>query len=138
MPRLAWKLAAIFGTVVLLCGLARARVVAESGYTKKQTYNAALRYLRVDLGYEVTEKDPKAAYLLFEYAPKANGGPTPGAIEIVESRKTVKVTVRLPKMPRYHEQVLSDGLMRKLQEDYGPPPPRPDPEPDPSPDGGTE
>ena len=48
----------------LLCApFAEARVEAEAHYSKAQTYSAALRYLRVDLGYEVMEKDADAAYL---------------------------------------------------------------------------
>ena len=52
---------------LLLALGADARVEAESGYSKGQTYSGALRYLRVDLGYEVVEKDPEAAYLMFRY-----------------------------------------------------------------------
>ena len=43
-----------------------ARAEADTYYTLPQAFGAALRYLRVDLGFEVTEKDPEAAYLLFK------------------------------------------------------------------------
>jgi hypothetical protein len=108
----------------LLAGSAGANVEAESGYTKVQTYNAALRYLRVDLGYEVTEKDPQAAYLLFRFVPDGRKTTSNGSIEIVEQHDSVRIYVRLPEMPRYQEELLSDGLLLKLREEYGEPPPR--------------
>jgi hypothetical protein len=111
--------------VLLLCLPAGARVEAESGYSKAQTYSGALRYLRVDLGYEVLEKDPDAAYLVFRYLPpgQPKGGST-GTLEVVDRGDGVRVFVRLPSMPEYHEVVLRDGLMKKLRDEYGAPPPR--------------
>lgn len=124
-PRLLHLVVALaVGT--LLFGLpAGARVEAESGYTKAQTYSGALRYLRVDLGYEVLEKDPDAAYLVFKYLPpgQAKSGST-GTLEVVDRGDGVRVFVRLPTMPEYHEVVLRDGLMKKLRDEYGVPPPR--------------
>lgn len=103
---------------------AEARVEADSHYSKLQTFNTALRYLRVDLGFKVIEKDEEAGYLLFDYVPP--GDPKDickGSIEVVKTRDDVKVFVQVPKMPEYHEMVLRDGLMRKLREEYGDPPP---------------
>jgi hypothetical protein len=110
--------------VLFLAGSAGANVEAESGYTKMQTYNAALRYLRVDLGYEVTEKDAQAAYLLFRFTGDGKKTTANGSIEIVEQRDTVKFYVRLTDFPRYREEMMSDGLLRKLRDEYGEPPPR--------------
>ena len=118
----------------LLCALsasvpAGANVEAQSAYTKVQTYNAALRYLRVDLSYEVTEKDAEAAYLLFKFTPEGRKKETNGAIEIVERQDSVRVYVRLPELPHYQEEVLSEGLFRKLRNEYGDPPRHEDPPP---------
>jgi hypothetical protein len=130
--------------VVLLAVGAQARTEARCGYSKQQTYSGALRYLRVDLGYEIVEKDPDAAYLLFRYQPPGRRQTSSGSIEVIEADQHVKVLFQLPQMPRYHETVLRDGLMRKLREEYGEPPPRkrdpqPDePEPDPVEDAGTD
>jgi hypothetical protein len=101
---------------------ASASVETQTGYSKVQTYNAALRYLRVDLSYEVTEKDAEAAYLLFKFVPDGRKKETNGAIEIVERQESVRVYVRLPELPRYQEEMLSDGLFRKLRNEYGDPP----------------
>jgi hypothetical protein len=109
----------------LAASVADARVEAESDYTKAQTYSSALRYLRVDLGYEVVEKDPDAAYLIFRYTHTGqNKRQTNGTIEVVQARERVKLTVQIPEMPEYHETVLRDGLLKKLRLEYGAPPPR--------------
>lgn len=120
-------LRAVWLSCVCVLGLtlatpAAARVEDDSSYTKAQTFSGALRYLRVDLGYEVVEKDPEAAYLLFKYKPMGSRELTSGSIEIVQAEGRVKVFVQLPKMPEYHERMLSSGLMKKLKSEYGEPP----------------
>ena len=42
---------------------------------------------------------------------------------VIEAGGKVRVYVQLPQMPEYHERVLRDGLMRKLRDEYGAPPP---------------
>jgi hypothetical protein len=103
-------------------GVAEARTEAAVPYTRAQTFSAALRYLRVDLGYEVTEKDPEAAYLLFSYASSdRKAEASRGAIEVVQREHGVRVFVSLPQLPSYHEEVLKQGLVRKLAAEYGDP-----------------
>ncbi len=115
--------------MLLVAGGAEARSEAETRYSKAQTFSAALRYLRVDLEYEVLEKDPEAAYLIFKYAAPGQRLSSTGTMEIVGSEDRVRIYVKLPKMPEYHERVLRDGLLRKLRDEYGePPPPPPKPE----------
>jgi hypothetical protein len=112
-----------------------AKVSFESPYTLAQTYNGALRLLRVDLGLAITERDPAVAYILFEYkSQETSQKVVPGSIEMLEAGRTVKVIVQLGSMPRYHEQALLEALGRKLHSDYGEPSRR-QPEP---PDGGAE
>ena len=107
---------------------ATARVGGDSEYSKAQTYSGALRYLRVDLGYEVVERDPDAAYLIFRYQlPGQNKGNATGTVEIVDTDGHVKLFVQIPTMPEYHERVLRDGLVRKLHDEYGVPPRKPAP-----------
>jgi hypothetical protein len=113
---------------VLLCASATARVGGESEYSKAQTYSGALRYLRLDMGYEVVEKDPDAAYLIFRYElPGQKKATATGTVEVVEADGHVKLFVQIPTMPEYHERVLRDGLVRKLHDEYGTPPRKPPP-----------
>lgn len=103
---------------------ADARVEGGSAYTKSQTFSAALRFLRVDRGYEVVERDPDAAYLLFRYPLPGQRKNADGSLEVVETSAGVKIYIQLPRLPEYHEAVLRDGLLRKLREEYGEPPPK--------------
>jgi hypothetical protein len=113
-----------------------AKTSFDSPYTLAQTYNAALRLVRVDLGLVVTERDPAAAYILFEYKSHESGArAVPGSIELLDSGRGVKIVVQLGAMPRYHEQVMGDALARKLHEEYGEPARRSKPE---APDGGAD
>ena len=102
---------------------------ADSLYTKAQTLSGALRLLRVDRGYEIVEKDVDAAYVLFRYPLPGRKNAGNGALEVVETASGVKVFVQLAQMPAYHEALLRDALLKKLREDYGPPPPKPTPAP---------
>lgn len=102
---------------------ASASVAYESPYTFEQTFGTALRLVRVDLGFKLVEKDVSNGYLLFEYrSPESGGRVTQGAIEVVDGRAGVHVAVQLPAMPQYHEQVLLDGLVKKLAAEHGDPP----------------
>ncbi len=132
--------AASLGLAALLSAdLAAARAEAQSDYSKPQTYSAALRYLRVDLGYEIVEKDPDAAYLMFRYSPTGRRSPIHGSIEVIEAKGKVKLFVQLPQMPSYHEVVLRDGLLKKLRQEYGAPPKKSEPAPvKPSKDAGAD
>src|SRR5687768_5665630 len=66
---------------------ASAATAFESQYTFEQTYGAALRLVRVDLGLKVTEKDPENGYVLFEYkSPESGGRVSNGSIEVVKGR----------------------------------------------------
>ena len=97
----------------------------DSAYGYDRTWNCALRMVRVDMGFKVTEKDDQNGYLLFEYKSQESAKPSSGSIELIRGRESdgpVHVVVQLPQMPTYHEQVLVDDLARKLRLEYGEPP----------------
>lgn len=105
-----------------------AKTSRDSPYSFEQTWNSAVRLLRVDLGYKIDEKDERNGYLLFEYEDKGvKGG---GSIEMFRGDKAVRIVCQLPKFPSYHEIVILDRLEKKLREEYGPPPEKPKPPPD--------
>ncbi len=115
-------------TVALNARPAAARIEVASPYTKAQTYSGAVRYLRVDLGYEIVERDPDAAYLLFQFVPSGETDPTHGSVEVIEVEDEVRVILKLPELPEYREAMLRDGLLEKLSGEYGVPPERTRPE----------
>ena len=102
-----------------------AKSTYESPYGYDRTWNAALRLVRVDNGWKITEKDETNGYLLFEYASPQSAKTTPGSLELVRGREPdapVSVLVQLPQMPHYHEQVVLDALASKMRREYGDPP----------------
>ncbi|MEJ7735743.1 MAG: hypothetical protein WKG00_41960 [Polyangiaceae bacterium] len=145
MRPIAHATLAILASLVLAAMLAivtdaRAGASYTSPYTYEQTYGTALRLLRVDLDLKITEKDADLGYVLFEYhSPESGKRISNGSLEVVRARDTVHVSVQLPQMPSYHEQMIVDALARKLMTEHGEPPRKKrDPQPTPPPpDGGA-
>ena len=119
---------------------ASAKATYESPYGYARTWNAAMRLVRVDNGWKVTEKDETNGYLLFEYASPQSAKVSAGSLELVRGRDpeaSVSVLVQLPQMPHFHEQVLLDALASKMRREYGDAPShKPPPPPRDLPDGG--
>ncbi len=127
-------LAGVVATIIVYAGGpgAHARSAYESPYGYDRTWNAALRLVRVDNGWKVTEKDETSGYLLFEYRSPESAKATPGSFELVRGRDadgSVSVLVQLPQMPHYHEQVVLDALASKMRREYGDPPEHRHPDP---------
>jgi len=121
--------------------VADAKATYESPYGYERTWNAALRLVRVDNGWKVTEKDEASGYILFEYRSPENAKATPGSFELVRGRDAdapVSVVVQLTQMPRYHEQLLVDALASKMRREYGEPPARRAPALPPEADAGPD
>jgi hypothetical protein len=115
---------ALAAAIALAEPTATAKSSYDSRYGYDRTWNAALRLVRVDLGFKVIEKDDANGYLLFEYRSSEGGTKSSsGSMEFIRGKDDVKVVVQLPQMPRYHEQVLLDALVRKMHDEYGEPPP---------------
>src|SRR5258708_39596014 len=92
-------------TVVLCAARASARVGGESEYSKAQTHSGALRYLRGDMGYEVVERDPDAAYLIFRYElPGQKKATATGTIEDGGAAAHREWLVQIPTMRGPHRR----------------------------------
>ncbi len=117
----------VTGAIVVSAGGADAKSTYESPYGYDRTWNAALRLVRADNGWKVTEKDAENGYLLFDYLPPNTKKTCPGTLELVRGQDTdapVSVLVQLPDMPHFHEQVMLDALAAKMRHEYGDPPAR--------------
>ncbi|HEX7499335.1 MAG TPA: hypothetical protein VF524_03430 [Polyangia bacterium] len=116
------------------------RTIAIAPYPITSVWPAAVRFLRVDRGFPVREKDESASYVLFDYT----DGPKPckGSLELIattdpEGREATRIAISIPDMPRRYEQMFLDKFVAKLHEDQGPPAPPPrKPAPPPAPDAG--
>ena len=123
-----WFGALICALLLLPVG-AQARKQSQFVYGYDQVWNAALRMVRVDLRLPVTDRDPEAGYLLFDYVD--HGKRYAGSIELVrgerDRRPATNAVVQVQGMPAYVEQMLIDRLGRKLRDEYGEPlePPAP-------------
>ena len=106
---------------------ANASSAYASAYTYDQTFGTVLRLIRIDLGMKIVEKDKDLGYVLFEYtSPESGNRVSNGSVSMVTSKTGVQVSVQLPQMPRYHEQMILDALAKKLEEEHGAPP-KPEP-----------
>lgn len=99
---------------------ASAKATAEVGLSLAQVYSSALRFVRVDRGCTIGDKDADAAYVMFECA-LDNGKKSRGALELVPSEKdkTVRIQVALPDEPKYVELRFIELFERKLRDDFG-------------------
>lgn len=107
-------------------------------YPMADVWPSTIRYLRIDRGATLREKDADAGYVLFDLP---EGSKThKGALELVrttddDGRDATRVVVSLNDLPRHFETTLLDKLAAKIKEDHGapvaPPPRRPAGEPAP-------
>ena len=130
---------AVAAAIAVTAPVADARATYESPYGYDRTWNAALRLVRVDNNWKVSEKEESSGYILFDYRSPEGNKVTPGSIELVKvpgPDGAVSVLVQLPQMPHYHEQVLLDALTSKMRREYGDPPVHKKAEPTPPPETG--
>lgn len=140
--------------------LGHSRVVP---YPMAQVWPTALRYLRVDRGYTLVDRDGEAGYVLFDF-PISDAGsgaaadaasPTRaeeeirvgrGSLELLamvdaSGRPSVKVQVSTDAGPTHLPHAIAEGLAAKLKRERGhpaPPPPPPKAPPGaPAPDAPT-
>ena len=117
-------------TTLTLPPLANARSTVVLSYPPAEVWPTAVRYLRIDRGAVLREKDAEAGYILFDLseAPKTYKG----SLELVrtsdgDDRESTRVVINLPDLPRHFESTLLDKLAAKVKDEYGSPadgPPR--------------
>jgi hypothetical protein len=104
---------------------AAARSDRTLAYAVAKVFPAAVRFLRVDEGLTITEKDADAGYVMFEL--EQDGKTFPGALELVVTesagRSAVKLVLRIEDRPSYVETAMLDRLERKLRAELGSEPP---------------
>lgn len=125
------QFALVLFTLLLTPEPAAARRTIDMGYRYDQIWTAAVRLVRVDYGFNVTERDQELGFVMFEYVEA--GQTFNGSIEVLRTadalgRDRVRVVVVIQGQPEYVERMIMDRLERKLRGDYGAPP-RPEPTP---------
>ncbi len=105
--------------------VAYARAQYESQYGFDRTWTTAVRFLRVDRGWKIVEKDDASGYIMFEYtSPESGDRKLPASFELVRDSENVKVVVQIREMPSYHEHALINAFANKLRDELGDPPKR--------------
>ena len=121
-------------TMALAPAAALARSTSVVPYPQGEVWPTAIRFLRIDRGASIREKDVDSGYVLFDLP--EGGKSWKGSLELVrvtdgEGREASKVVVSIPDLPRHFEGVLLDKLAIKLKDEYGspaaPPPRKPAP-----------
>jgi hypothetical protein len=122
--------------LVLAAGAALARSTSVLPYPPAEVWPTAIRFLRIDRGATLRERDAESGYVLFELSEGSKV--YKGSLELVrtvdtEGRDATRVVANLPDLPRHFEITLLDKLALKLREEYGSPAPPPS-----RPSGGDE
>jgi len=129
---LALACAVVLAATLALLGARAAYAKAErtAHWKYEQVWPAAVRFLRVDEGLAIVEKDSEAGYVIFRI--KDDGKEYEGALEIVRKvvarRPSVHLKMRIEDRPDYMAAGILRRMVYKLREELGPPPPAP-PEP---------
>ena len=109
--------------VITTGSIAEARSEKTVGWDAAKVYPAAVRFLRIDVGATVIEKDAEAGYVLFEL--REEGRTFRGALEIVkidkDGREQVRLVLSIADRPEYVEVALLDRLEAKLRSEHGSP-----------------
>lgn len=124
-------------TVLALAAPAAAKVERTVAYRMQQVWPTAIRFLRVDEGLEIVDKDAEAGYVVFVVVEK--GKQYQGSLELIAAtdgdRPVVRLVLKIGGRPEYTEAGLLDRMLDKLAREYGDTPeePRPAPAPKPAP-----
>jgi len=116
--------ASLLGSL-LLVPAAHAKSASALPYPTGDVWAAAVRYLRVDRGFAIREKDEKAGYVLFDYA--ETGKVFHASLELValtedDGRASTEVIITMPDLPRRYEMLLLGELGAKVRQERGPAP----------------
>lgn len=102
----------------------------ELSYPFEQVWPAAIRYLRVDRGYEIEDRDADAGYLMFKFPVERGEGH--GALELVRvedaaGRPSVSMAINTSAGPSHLPHTLLEGIAQKVRQERGQPAPPPKP-----------
>jgi len=104
--------------------VASAKASRVASYPMDKAWPTAVRFLRIDLGYTIVERDAEAGYVIFEY--KKADNTYRGSLELVTTtdyadRDSVKILVEITDRPEYEEAWVIEKMIERLREDLGQP-----------------
>ncbi len=112
-----------------LISTADAKTSRKISHSYEKVWPAAVRFLRIDEGLKLIEKDMDNGYLLFEIAEE--GKVFAGSVEVIRrkdssDRDAVELVLMIKDRPSYMEHGILDRLLRKLRKELGLPKPPPE------------
>lgn len=119
--------------------LAGAKATRLASYEFSRVWPSAVRFLRVDEGFSIVEKDAETGYVIFEV--ERGDNVHRGSLELVRTvdyaeRDAVRLILKIADLPIYKEDAVLERLLDKLREELGQPVDPPEPKkPEPEPDG---
>ena len=105
-------------------GTAHARAQTDLPYGLSETFSTALRFVAVDRGCKVVDKDPDAAFVSFECAGD-DGKVKRGSLELIKVATGVRTQVTLGDETHGMELRWLELFERKLRDERGTPTPPP-------------
>lgn len=115
-------------------GEASAKTSRRVSHSYEKIWPTAIRFLRIDEGLAIVEKDVESGYVLFEL--NDDGRSFSGALEVVRrkdkaGRHAVEVFLSIQDRPSYMEHGILDRMLKKIVTELGQPkrPPKVEPEP---------
>lgn len=123
-PTLPLALLLLLTASLLAPGTAESKTTRKVSHSYDRVWPTAVRFLRIDEGLKIIEKDPDTGYVLFELADE--GKKFPGSVEVIrrqdsQERDAVELIVRIQKRPSYMEHAILDRLLLKIREELGSP-----------------
>lgn len=117
-----------FAGLTCLSVAAEAKNARTFDYRYDSIWSSTIRMLRVDRGYEVTDKDRDNGYILFVFPGSGAVKKCPASLEIVafvdeRGYRRRRVQLSIAHQPSYVEVSVLDALERKLHDEHGDPPP---------------
>jgi hypothetical protein len=106
-------------------GTAHARAQTELPYSLSETFSTALRFVAVDRGCKVVDKDADAAFISFECSDE--GKVKRGSLELIKVGTGVRMQVTLGDDTHGMELRWLELFERKLRDERGTPAPPPAP-----------
>jgi bifunctional DNA-binding transcriptional regulator/antitoxin component of YhaV-PrlF toxin-antitoxin module len=134
---------AIVSTAIVVCALstplpASAKATGKVSYKFSAVWPVMIRFLRIDEGHKIEEKDMEGGYIVFLV--KSDGKEFRGTVEIGRvkddwNREASMLIVKISERPQYMEQSIIERVGQKLRGELGEPqdPQDPPPEPEPAP-----
>ncbi len=129
--RIAVALLLLLDVVLTWNATAWARAQADLPYAMSEAFSTAVRFVRVDRGCKVVDKDAEAAFVAFECSD--DGRTKRGSLELFRvagegpRKELVRAQVTLGDDTHGMELRWLDLFERKLRDEHGTPPPPPPP-----------